>query len=383
MSIRIVHVVDSLGKGGLENGLVNVISHLDPNRFEHVVVTMRSLGPNADLVAKDRVRVLCLARAAAGSDRRRALVRTLRQLRPDVVHSRNWGTIEAVLAARRIGCPAVHSEHGLQADSSAKEPLRRRLFRRLAYELAARILAVSHELRDYHSRQTGFPASRISVIHNGVDADRFSPLPAVRAAIRRELGILPEEFCIGTVGNLFPVKDQFTLLRALDNCNFHREWRLLVIGDGPERQRLEEFTRGSRACTGRVMFLGSSNRVAQLLNAMDVYILPSVNEGISNSLLEAMATAIPPIATAVGGTTEVIQDGESGLLFGARDAAQLAQSLAAVCNQEELRIRLAESARRRVCSEFSLAAMIRGYEDLYQSIDPREVPRRRTAVACE
>jgi sugar transferase (PEP-CTERM/EpsH1 system associated) len=380
--IRILHVVDSLGKGGLENGLVNVIEGLDPARFEHIVLTMRSLGPNADRLPRDRVRIECLGKQTGSRFQVAALARAIREFEPDIVHSRNWAAIESVVAARWVGSRAVvHSEHGLESDASAKEPWRRLCFRRLAYEMAHRVLSVSYQLRDLHARRTGFPPHKIAVIHNGVDSRRFFPDAVARARMREELGLSDEEFCIGCVGNLLPVKDHMTLLRAATvlagSC---RTWRLLITGEGSERPKLEAAVNAHPEWSARVRLLGSSNRVPELLNAMDVYVLPSINEGISNSLLEAMATGLPVVATAAGGNPEVVVDGESGLLFPARDVGKLAEHLLMLERRRDLRLQLAQQAVRRVRGAFSIEGMVQQYEHLYESLAPLvTVPVRAAA----
>ena len=254
--IRIMHFVDGLGRGGLENGMVNLIERLDPERFEHVVCAIRHLGPNADRLPKDRVRVICLDKKSTDSSvHLGALVRAIREAQPDIVHGRNWGAVEAVMAGRWAGIRGVvHSEHGLEADSNAKEPGRRRVIRRLAFELAHRVLSVSHQLKDLHARRTGFAANRISVIHNGVDGRRFRPDLETRVQARRELGITPDEFCIGSVGNLLPVKDHMTLLEAFDRIA--RESAGLPAGAVRRRLRTSQIGR-IRRCASRVAEAGN------------------------------------------------------------------------------------------------------------------------------
>ena len=368
-----MHVVNNLGKGGLENGLVNVIERMDPNRFEHVVCTLRGLGPNAGRLSRGRVQVDALGNADSTSRfQMPTLVRAIRRFRPEVVHSRNWAAIEAVLAARiaRAGA-VVHSEHGFEAEALAKEPWRRTSFRRISYQFADRVFCVSAQLRDLHARRTGFPAHKMAVIHNGVDRERFRPDPATRHAVRAELQLGETDFCIGCVANLLPVKDHVTLLEALTSLpSGFGNWRLILIGEGPERGRLEGLVAERPDWGPRVMFLGSSSRVPELLRAMDVFVLPSVAEGICNSLLEAMATGLPVVATAVGGNPEVVVDGESGRLFQAGDVEALAGHLCDLRAQPELRRRMGERAIQRVRDEFSMAAMVHAYEQLYSSLRP-------------
>jgi sugar transferase (PEP-CTERM/EpsH1 system associated) len=370
--IRVLHVVDNLGQGGLEHGLVNVIEQTDPARFEHAVIAIRALGWNAGRLSRQGVPVECLETAGGLRLQIPALARVIRKFEPDIVHSRNWGAIEAVPAARSTrSCAVVHSEHGLEAGANATEPWRRSGFRRLAYELAHRVIAVSCHLRDLHSRRTGFPPERIGVIHNGVDTRRFFPSSGVRVRLRRELGIQDGQLCIGCVGNLLPVKDHITLLRALHSSSGELgPWRLLVAGEGPERTALQAFVDAHDELRQRVHFLGATGRVAELLNALDIYVLPSVAEGLSNSLLEAMATGLPAIATAVGGNVEVIEPGESGLLFPVGDSAALAEHLCLIERRVETRKKLAYGALQRITGTFSIQAMIHQYERLYEGLAP-------------
>jgi sugar transferase (PEP-CTERM/EpsH1 system associated) len=366
-----MHVVDHLGKGGLENGLVNVIENLDSTRFEHVVYAIRKLGPNAERLARGGVRVICQGKQ--DSDSRFQIGRlagAIREVQPDIVHSRNWAAVEAVLAARWVhSCKVVHSEHGLEAHANTSEPRRRVWFRRLAYELAHRVVSVSYQLRDLHARRTGFAAERMTVIHNGVDRRRFRPDPQARVRVRQELGLAEDEFCIGCVGNFFPVKGHITALEAMEAVAARcPKWRLLLIGEGPERSNLESFVAEHPGWSKHVSFLGSSDRVPEFLNALDVYVLPSVAEGISNSLLEAMATGLPVIATETGGNPEVVVNGDSGLLFPVGGFGLLADHLIALQSSQERRLVLAEGALKRVREEFSLDSMISKYGQLYEGL---------------
>ncbi len=374
MQIRILHIIDSLGNGGLENGVVNLVRHMDSRRFEHCICTVRELGANLDAVRASGAGITHI-----GKEGKRfqtpALLRVIRELRPDIVHTRNWGSIEGVLAARLGRCGAtIHSEHGLES-AAGSLPQRRIWFRRLAFELADRVLCVSHRLKDYYSRTTGFRARRIAVIHNGVDCGRFFPDPAARARIRRELNIGDNEFCVGCVGNLLPVKDHDTLLRALAILGGESKgWRVVIAGEGPTRPNLEVAAQAIGRLGVQTSFLGTWKRVPELLNAFDVYVLPSLNEGISNSLLEAMATGLPVLATDVGGTPEVVDDGRSGLLFPAGGSEKLANRLMDLRISTCLREQLGREARRHAQEHFSIQAMVRRYEDLYEGLAGRALP---------
>ena len=382
IATRVMHVVNNLGKGGLENGLVNLIERMDPLRFEHAVCTVRGLGPHTERLAARGVQIVTLG---DGESRFQTptLIREIRRFRPDVVHSRNWGAIEAVVAGRLTrSCSVIHSEHGFEADSDAGEPKRRTYLRRLAFELADRVLAVSCQLRDVHARRTGFPARKISVIHNGVDRRRFFPDAASRLLVRRELQIGESDLCIGCVANLLPVKSHMTLLNSLPALSDGAgNWRALLIGEGPERPKLQSFVDAHPALKERVIFLGLSSRVPELLRAMDVFVLPSVAEGICNSLLEAMATGLPVVASAVGGNPEVVVDGKSGLLFASRDVTALSEHLSQLRVDPGLRIQLGQGAIERVGDEFSIDSMVQAYQHLYASVRQEAVAASASAVA--
>jgi sugar transferase (PEP-CTERM/EpsH1 system associated) len=373
MPIRIMHVVDTWAVGGLQNGLTNLIERMDMAHFDNIVCAMRPVdSANAQRVPAGRTRVICLSEEE--SNRRfqaPALTRKIREVKPDIVHTRNWGTFEALFGARLVGvCSLVHSEHGIDWDITAREPWRRILCRRLAFQLADRVLSVSHQLRDLHAKRTGFRAREIEVIHNGVDSQKFYPDGATRTRVRREMGISDDAFCIGCVGNLVPVKDHLTLFRALDGfAQSGRPWRLLVAGAGPELDKLTAFVGAHPGWESRVLFLGRSNSVPELLNAMDAYVLPSITEGISNSLLEAMASGLPVVVTDTGGNPEVVVDGDSGLLFPVGDDARLQQHLLALETRIGWRRQIGQRALCRVRDEFSIDSMVRKYEEVYESLE--------------
>jgi sugar transferase (PEP-CTERM/EpsH1 system associated) len=383
MPLRIMHVVDNVGRGGMQNGLLNLVDHLDPTRFQHVICAMRPVDPvDAYDFTRDWVRVTCLPRRKGSRIQIGDLVRAIREVKPEIIHSRNWSGIEGVIAGYWGGsCSLVHSEHGLDTSPDTKEPGRRVAFRRLSYELADRVFCVSHQLKDLFVGRTGFAPRKMDVIYNGVDTRRFAPDPATRARLRRELDLSDSDFLIGCVGNLTPVKDHKTLLEAL--CGFvpeHRHWRLIILGEGPERTRLESFLEFYPDWRHRVLFPGRSNNVAGMLNAMDVYVLPSLAEGISNSLLEAMATALPAVVTRTGGNPEVLVDGHSGLLFPARDAQKLADLLRLLEQEPHLRMELGRQALSRVRTNFSIGSMVSRYEQLYQQVAGKAAASALTAV---
>jgi len=361
-----MHVVDSFGTGGTEEGIRKLLSGLDPATFEQIVCTV---APAPQTEGRTGARVISVGRAGGG---RQLLVGRLKRLfdreRPHIVHSRNWGAIEAVPAARWAGVRAViHSEHGLESPTIAHQPWRRNVTRRLCFNWADRVFAVSHGLRTYYAKQLKIVTNRILVIPNGVDTERFRPRVDARKAARQKLNVDPETLVVGTVGRLDPVKDHRTLFRAVELALSQRvPVQLVIVGDGSERVALEREVRARSSLSGRTLFVGESSDVASLMNCFDVFVLPSLAEGMSNALLEAMAVGVASVATRVGGNPELIEDGSSGLLFDAGGARALAGCLKALALDPLWRHSLGINARERVEKFFSLERMLSNYTQLYE-----------------
>jgi len=366
--LHVVHVLHSLGVGGTENGVVNLIGSLG-REVRHTVISMVRIGPLAERLPAG-VPVRCVGKRA-GVDLRAAvkLARLLRALRPHIVHSRNWGAVDAVLAARLARVPVlIHGEHGREAADPYGLDARRNRIRRLLSPLVSRWVTVSHDLGRWLVEVVGIPARKVLTIHNGVDVARFSE--AGREAGRRTLGLGPEALVVGTVGRLNSVKNQMALLDTfarLDPAPVAAH--LVIVGEGPARADLEGRTR-RRDLAGRVRLLGARDDVPALLAAFDVFVLPSIAEGISNTILEAMATGVPVIATRVGGNPELVEDGVTGMLAPADDPAALGRALAVYLADPHLRSLHGKTGRQRAVEEFALERMTTRYRDLYLSLAP-------------
>ncbi|MGE5207042.1 MAG: glycosyltransferase [Chlamydiota bacterium] len=366
--IRIMHVVRSLGVGGTEEGVRKLLSGLDSNVFEQIVCTVVA-GPAREPHTDTRIVSLGHAPEKSGF-----LVpeftRVFAQERPQIVHSRNWATIEAIPAARLARVSAVvHSEHGLDVHSMSGQPWRRRMLRRLYFRWASRTFAVSRGLRDYYVTQLGVPANRLGIIPNGVNTSRFRPDLAARAEVREFLGADESTLIVGTVSRLDPVKGHADLLRAAEVAVSRGLClKVVIIGDGPARTVLQQQVQASRLLRERVTFAGEIRNVARWMNSFDVFALPSLAEGMSNTLLEAMAVGVAPLASRVGGNPEVIEEGRSGLLFEAGDSEALAAHLKTLSLDSKWRRQLGENARQRVETVFSLQRMLQNYSQMYLQV---------------
>jgi len=170
-----------------------------------------------------------------------------------------------------------------------------------------------------------------------------------------------------------PIKDHATLFRAAERLAAHKiDVRVVVAGTGPERERLDAVVNASAALAGRVSFVGASENVPEILNALDIFVLPSLMEGMSNTILEAMSCGLPVAATRVGGNLELVQEGRTGVLFAPGDDGQLAAELELLAANEELRRNYGAAGRRRVLEDFSLDKMLAGYRKLYRDLAARK-----------
>jgi sugar transferase (PEP-CTERM/EpsH1 system associated) len=370
--LRLLQVINRICMGGTEYALLNMTSGMRAELFEHRICSLRGWDPEFS-----RRSMIDGKAFFAGENNGRIqfsifrLARIMRQYRPHIVHSRNWGAIEAIFAARLARVPVViHSEHGYELEMLKGLPRRQRLMRRAAYGLCDGIFTVSHELRDFHARQAGISAKRIRVIHNGVDTRRFSP--GSNLCLREQLHIPPHRLVIGTVARMVPIKDHGTLLRAAElmiakGVDAH----FLLVGGGPLLESHQAYVRNSKALADRVVFLGGIDGVPDVLRAMDVFVLPSTSEGMSNTILEAMASGLPVVATRVGGNGEVVQEGQTGWLFPPGDSEKLAGRLEDLLLDRERLQAAGRAGRERVLTHFGLEGMVANYESLYLELARR------------
>jgi sugar transferase (PEP-CTERM/EpsH1 system associated) len=364
--LRVCHVIYRLGTGGLENGLVNLINRMDPEKFEHAVVCVDGAGAFAGRIVRPAVPVVELHKRPGfeAAFYHRAW-RAFRRLRPDLVHTRNTAGLDAIAPARLAGVRTVmHGEHGRTADDPRGSNPRHNLLRRLNAPLVRRFTTVSSDLAGWLGSTVGIAPNKIEVLMNGVDVERFRPGPVDR---RAALPAIPETaVVVGTVGRLDPVKGHRTLVDAVARLQavVTRPVHLVIVGDGPERPALDGQIRA--AGLGDVVHLvGERQDVPTLLRAFDIFCLPSLAEGISNTVLEAMATGLPVVATAVGGNGELVAEGATGSLVTAGDPDALAAGLKPLAEDAHLRRRWGAVARDRACASFSLEAMVRRYEACY------------------
>jgi sugar transferase (PEP-CTERM/EpsH1 system associated) len=378
-------VVHHLQIGGLENGVVNLINRLPPERFRHVVVCIEDFTDFSRRIEHADVEVVAMHRSRVGVWRLRwQLLQLFRRLRPDIVHTRNLSGLDALLPARLAGAKTLHSEHGFDVDNLSGSAFRPTLLRRLNAPLVNRYVALSNDLHRVMCERWKIAPARVQQIYNGVDTQKFAP-PALKTQqtqtqtqtpAQREMLPLDLQseglFIVGTVGRVQAVKDQATLLRAfaavlLSIPESRSRLRLVLVGDGPLLPDLQRLA-GDLGIAEQTWFAGARHDVAALLQTFDLFVLPSLNEGISNTLLEAMATGLPLLATAVGGNVELLTDGVVGSTFIPGDHLSLAVTISQYYLKPELRAEQGAAARAHAVQSFSLQAMVAHYQAVYETL---------------
>ncbi len=375
----VVHVVYRLAVGGLENGLVNLINHTPPGRYRHAVVCMTDHSDFARRIQDPGVPVIDLHKRE-GHDLGvyRRMYAVFRRLRPAVVHTRNIGTLEAQLVARLAGVPhGVHGEHGRDMNDLDGTHPRHRLLRRVSGLWLDRFVALSEDIRRWLVSVQGIQADKIVQIYNGVDIQRFHPGGGERPLVAA-LG-LSGRLLVGTVGRLSPEKDQLTLLQAHLRLLAQRpelagRLALLIVGEGPLRSELQAILDAAPPDhRATVHLLGARDDVPALMREWDLFVLPSRTEGISNTILEAMASGLPVLATAVGGNPELVVEGETGRLVPRDDPEAMAHALDELLSDPSRMARMGQAGRARVEERFSIEAMVAKYLALYDQLNDKGV----------
>jgi L-malate glycosyltransferase len=363
---KVMQVLLSLTPGGTEHLVVQICKRLPPE-FGTVVCCLDAEGEwAADLKARG-IEVRALRRPAGFRPQvGRAIARFAAEHDIDVLHCHQYSPFVygriAAMWNRRL--KIVYTEHGRLSD--APPSWKRRLVNPLLSRFDGSIVAVSHELRDFMI-ESRFPRDRVRVIHNGIEPEQAATALDRRRA-RRLLGLDDHSFVVTSVARLDPVKDLMTLLEAFAVVRARvPSARLVIVGDGPERQRLAE--RADRDdLAGSVRITGYRSDVRALLPAADVYASSSISEGVSITILEAMATGIPVVATAVGGTPEIMSDGSDGILVPSRDPARMAAAILSLADDHRRRRALAAAARRRLEAWFTIDRMVDDYARSYRGL---------------
>lgn len=366
MTAHIVHIVHRFDTGGMENGMVNLFNTLSPERYRHTVVALTDFSDFRHRITAQRVDFHALHRAPGhGLGWTFRLWKLLRRLKPDLVHTRNLAALEAQFVAAAAGIrPTVHGEHGRDVFDLYGRNWKYNLLRRVARPFVSNYISVSRDLETWLRLVVHVPPRKLHQIYNGVDSVKFHPRTGSRPDFAH-----PDSVVFGSVGRMVEVKDYPTFTAAFIQLIRQQperavRARLVIVGDGPARETCLALLQG--AGLAHLAWLpGERHDIPDIMQALDVFVLPSRNEGISNTILEALASGLPVVATAVGGNLELVEKGVNGMLVPPRDVAALAQ---AMLDYLDAPARIAEhgaNARQWAEQRFSIPAMAEAYATVY------------------
>jgi glycosyltransferase involved in cell wall biosynthesis len=361
--VKIAHVVLSLGPGGMENGVVNLARSLPPEKFTVRICCLESGGEFVRRLP-DPGRATVLGKPPGLSVRAAwQLAGWLRREKPAVIHTHNLGPLIYAVWAKWFGATGVilHGEHGMitEAESSGFH-LR---LRRLLYMACRKVHTVSHGLRHYYIER-GFPADKIVAVVNGVDTSRF--VPGDKMAARKALGLPESGIVVGMVASLQRRKRHREMIEAFEQCAArHENARLLLLGgDGPESGNVLRQIAASPQ-SKRIHWAGYQEDTRLFYQAMDLLAVPSVNEGLSNAALEAMASGVPVLAHSACGNPDIIENELDGFVANLATTGELFQQLERAISSPEQLIQMGKKARAKVVAHYSLGAMVSNYASLY------------------
>lgn len=375
--ILVAHVVNQFDVGGLENGVVNIVNGLPDNEFRHAIIAMTDRTALRGRLQRQDVPVRTVAKRPGkdfGAYAR--LYRVLRELRPTVVHTRNVGTIDCAAVALAAGVRwRVHGEHGrdeIDADGANRKFL---AIRKAFNPMIHQFVAVSQDIEQWLKTMVGLRAAKVRRICNGVDVARFHE----RSGTQQQ--VLPKEHfpagcvVVGSATRFSGIKDPMNLARAFVQVRERLgaggpDVRLLMIGDGELKGEVEQYL--ATASQAHAAWLpGNRDDVAELLRGMDIFVLGSKREGISNTILEAMASGLPVVASATGGNLELVLPGQTGELVEQGNSAALAAAILRYVQDPALRARHGSAARERAVREYSIERMLAEYRSMYRDLCAR------------
>ena len=367
--IRVNALIDSLGTGGAEMLLAEFAGRADGVGID---LGVTHLNTRFGRLAADRMRAegiepeLVPVSSMVGARSFARLRRHLSRAAPDLVHT-HLGTSDCIgsVAAWSLGIPAVSTLHAAEwVAESPRAAVRLKLSAVARRRCAARIIAVSENAKAAYLATGWDVPERVAVIHNGIAG---KPAPGAGRALREELGIAADAPLVAMVSSLRPEKAHDVALAAVPALRQRFPGlRMLISGDGPMRPRLEPLV---RAAGDAVVMAGHREDVMAVLDAADVLLHSSRMEAFPTVLLEAMAASVPIVATAVGGTPEIVTDGESGLLVAPPpDATRLAAAVGRLLEDEALRRRLAAGARERFARSFTQQRWLQDTRTLYEEV---------------
>ncbi len=369
--LTILFLVNGFGIGGAEKALLELVKRINRRQFKVVVA---SVGQGGVLEQEFRNNsdacFIFPKKFSFDGSLIFQVANILRNFRVDILQTTLfYADVIGASAAKLAGTP-VHiswqTALAIPTGNVADDRCRHILAYRMAASQMAHIVAVSHEVRQYFIKNRHIPPKKISTIHYGVDLERFQK---VRRDVRKELNLSPNDVIISVVGHLSEVKGHTFLLKAVSPLIKNKPAiHVLFAGDGQRRIVLQDEAQ-ELGIRNHVHFLGVRSDVPDILQATDIFVLPSLYEGLPNVILEAMASSLPVVASRVGGIPEAVEDGRTGFLFQVGDVPGLREFLLRLVDDPILRKKMGTAGRKRVEKRFSMEKEIQQFEKLFLNLN--------------
>ena len=367
----VLHVMYRFDVGGLENGIVNLINHMPVHAYRHAVLALTEVTDFCQRIQRNDVEFISLRKPPGhGIWQYPKLFSVFRQLRPQIVHSRNLAALEVQAPAWAAGVPVrIHGEHGRDMRDLDGSNVTSQRIRRFYKPFVQHYMALSRDLSDYLAEKVHVPADNITHAYNGVDTHHFCPAPNGAQPISGCPFNPSQHWLVGAVGRMQAVKDPVMLAHAFVQAlvlvpKLRLRMRLIMVGEGPLRAQAQAVL--NAAGLGALAWLpGARNDVADIMRGLHAFALPSLAEGISNTILEAMASSLPVVATAVGGNADLVVSGQTGYIVPPAHPQAMALRLVELASSPERALRLGQAGRQRVQAMFSMQAMVSTYQKVY------------------
>ena len=361
--ITVVHVVLSLEIGGMESVIANIARNIDKDLFRLVVICVNKIGPLGRELQKEGIKVtLCKKMVSKISFLYpKALVRAIKNERADIIHSHSGCWHKAAIAGKYSKVKGIiYTEHGRLVPDCRTVIILDRIVSRITNI----VVPVSIDLKNYLENVVKIQQNKLVLVENGIDTKVFLPKHKSEKLLK-EFNIPKDSFVIGNIARLAPVKDHKTLLRAIKiTKSTYPTIKLLIIGDGPESKNIQQIIKNLNL-SDNVQLLGFRRDIRDFLSIMDIFVLSSISEGTSMTVLEAMAMARPIVATDVGGNSKLVTNNETGFLVPPKNPEALALKIIEILENKEMAKSMGLKGQQRICEHFNVKTMTTRYENLY------------------
>ena len=368
---HVVHVMFRFDTGGLENGIVNLVNHMAADTYRHTIMALSDITDFRQRILRRDVEFIALRKPPGqGVWQYPKLFRLFRQLRPDIVHSRNLAALEVQAPAWAANVPVrIHGEHGRDVGDLDGSNVTYQRVRRFYRPFVHHYIALSRDLDNYLVQKVHVPHRKITQAYNGVDTERFRPAFGGTQPIAGCPFSPDRHWLVGTVGRMQTVKDQVMLAHAFVQAlalapQLRPRLRLVLVGEGPLRQRAQAVLEAA-GVAGLAWLPGERGDVADIMRGLHLFALPSLAEGISNTILEAMASGLPVVATDVGGNADLVVQGHTGEIVPPSDPRAMAMRLVTLASDPEHSLDMGLAGRERVKATYSMQAMVSTYQAVY------------------